>query len=114
MGNVPSALPKGVYDGVIKWYGGDTFELSFTLSLTNANTDEPIIIGADDTITLTFTKYGEEIHKHIYTSVVGNTISLDIDSEISAKMPKGAYNYTITLNDGYTDTIVYENRIEVL
>ena len=96
MPRIPNALPSPrINCGVIHWYENDTFELQIELELEDQD-GEPVIIGENDTVKVTFSNaYGEKVKEFSFTNVQNNTVTLEFDSTVTALFPRGRYTYDV-------------------
>lgn len=110
MAEIPSARQSPrITNGVLKWYQGDTFELSLELALTDQD-GEPVTIGASDTVEIVFRdKKNATIKTFTYANITGSTVTLDFDSTATALFEIGEYEYDVIFNHGQRTTIAKGN-----
>ena len=106
------ASPR-ISNGVLCWYAGDTFEIAIQIDLEDQD-GENVEIAAEDRVRITFyDETREVIHTETYRKIAGNTVTLTVDAEVSAKFPKGLYSYDIEFLHGDRTTLARDNRIRV-
>ena len=110
--NLPNAKrsPR-VEDDVIKWYEGDTFNLTFNITLRDG--DGPVNIAETDTVTCNFFGKSGLVETKTFTDIKQNAIRIFIDEDLTKKFPKGVYRYDIIYKNDSTTTICKSNYIEV-
>lgn len=107
----PARPSPRIENGVILWYEGDEFEISFDLTLTDAD-GEPIALDERDTVTVEIRKWRGGTVKE-FTFPGSNYITLVFDKETTGLFPKGSYFYDISIDGTYKTTIVNDCRIIV-
>lgn len=114
MTNLPNSLPSPrITDGVLRWYKGDTFELTVTIDLTDQD-DAPVDIKPSDILTIAFSKEdGIEIHTFEFTNIIDATVTLGFTQAISDLFDTGCYAYTVTLNSERVITLARESLVVV-
>ena len=106
------ASPR-IQEGVLRWYAGDTFELTIQIDLEDQD-GEAVEIGPTDSVRLTFRDATRaEVYSQTFENVEGNQIALTVDAEVSAKFPKGTYTYDVELSHGERTTLARDNKIRV-
>ena len=117
MANIPSAYESPrIENGSVRFYAGDTFEIDLKMEITD-NNGLPVTLSANDTIDIVLTSCrGEELLTLQYngSDLDGSVLTIQVDSELSAKIPAGRHKYDIYLtHDGDRTTVVCGNRLEV-
>lgn len=103
--------PRECKDGTIRWYYGDTFVLTFILSLFDENY-KPITIGLTDKIEVIFKDYNNKLVSQ-FDSVGTNEVNMIFDVNISNKFVEGIYTFTTKFNGDYITTIMKNNKVVV-
>ena len=110
MSTIPAAKASPrIENGVLKWYEGDTFDLTIEITLVDA-TPVAIDIPASATITLIF--YNErkaKVKDFIFTNIENNKIDVPMDAETSALFKRGRYSYDMKYDSATLTTIVNDN-----
>lgn len=92
------------------YYEGDTFALLLPIELTRDGA--PVTIAPADVVTVTFLDpAGRVVAEKSYTGIKDNTISIDWDTEMTAKFSRGTYTYRIRYNGEQVTTIAADCRI---
>lgn len=103
--------PRECKDGSIRWYYGDTFQLTFEMEFTNEN-DEPIEIQPTDVIEVCFRdKHDTPIQK--FTAIGTPSITMDFTEDISRKFKVGEYTYCTRFKGEYIKTLMRKNKVVV-
>ena len=106
------ASPR-ISNGVLCWYAGDTFEIAIQIDLEDQD-GEHVEITAADCVRITFyDETRETVHTETFSKIAGNTVTLTVDTEVSAKFPRGLYSYDIAFLHGNRTTLARDNRIRV-
>lgn len=100
MSNIPNAkVSPRIEHGVLKWYEGDTFELSIELDM-QTQYESPITIKDTDIVTVVFyDDIGKTVREFSFTTIQDNIITMGFNEDISALFPCGKYTYDIFLQD---------------
>lgn len=103
--------PRVCEQGIIHWYEGDTFILTFDLTFTDEN-GESIETKEDDRITICFKDHiGRVIHE---TEAIGTTtLNIIIDEEATKKFKVGKYSYCVKRCSNFITTIMRMNEVLV-
>lgn len=114
IGNLPSArMSPRIVNGVIKWYEGDTFSLRVEIELTD-EADEQIMIQPTDEVRFVFRNNRKEIvHEIRETNIENNCVTLYFTENVSAKFPKGRYEYDVYYNGEERKTLSNDSPIVV-
>lgn len=115
MSNLPNAeqSPR-VVNGVIKWYEGDTFDLTIGLDLEDQD-GSAVTLAAADTVEVVFLDRSEkEVKRFTFSNVQGSAVTLDFSAAVTALFGKGQYTYDIYLtHGGERTTIANDNKAVV-
>ena len=114
MSRIPNALPSPrIICGVLHWYENDTFELQIELELEDQD-GEPVIIGENDTVNVTFSnEYGEQVKEFSFSNIQHNTVTLEFDATATALFGKGRYSYDVYLSSNARVTLANDNEVMV-
>ena len=114
MSNIPSAYPSPrIANGVLLWYEGDTFDLTFRLELTDQD-GEPVEIQSSDSVTVKFyDSTFANVKTFSFTNIQSNTIVLDFDQTATALFPRGKYTYDVLYSYNDRTTIAAHNKAVV-
>ena len=103
--------PRICDEGIIHWYEGDTFILTFELTFTNESGDI-IETNEKDRITICF---NDSTGKLIYKTEVTGTTTLDvvINEEVTKRFKAGKYSYCVKRCSDFITTIMKMNEVLV-
>ena len=100
-------------NGVVKWYEGDTFRLQLVLDIVDQD-GEPVVIGENDTVTVSFQNDAlTTVKEFTFTEVENNTVTMEFTSEVTALFPKGRYTYDVHYTGANRTTVCNDNKAEV-
>lgn len=111
---VDSALPSPrIANGILQWYEGDEFEVSFKLELKDADGEKILLTEADTVKVIIKNDCMREIKTFEFVNVSENTVSLKFDSDNTVLFKAGTYFYDIRLSGTYNTTVIKNNVIMV-
>lgn len=100
-------------NGVVKWYEGDTFRLQLVLDIVDQD-GEPVVIGENDTVTVSFQNDAlTTVKEFTFTEVENNTVTMEFDSTVTALFPAGRYTYNVRCTIEQRTTVCSGNEAEV-
>lgn len=113
MVSVPGAkLSPRICNGVLLWYAGDTFSVTFHLDLENA--DGKILLTSQDSVEIIFRDCCEnEVLKVTVpgSDIQDNGVPLSMDEETTKKFAAGEYTYDLDLTGpDFKTSIIHRNK----
>ena len=108
---IPGAYPSPRIDkGVLRWYEGDTFEITLHFELQDQD-GENVTMGTTDSVSVEFLDDTRQtVHTFSFDSVEDNRVKLTFDEMVSAKFTKGKYTYDVRYTHGDKTTLARNNR----
>ena len=98
----------------IMWYEGDTFQITWDINLTDADTGDEITLSPLDDIIFRFNKANKSLlHEFVAKVNSEGKVVLDFNTEISKKFIAGSYTYSIKYKGVDTTTIATNGKVEV-
>ena len=114
MYNIPNAQESPrVVNGVLRWYEGDTFEVTLEVELKDQDGD-PVHILEGQSLEVEFLDRSLHVVKTFrFDEVENDIVILDFDDEVTALFPKGNYTYNIYYNGVERVTLADSNKVVV-
>lgn len=113
-GTLPGAqMSPRIINGVLKWYEGDTFQLSVEINLQDEVGNTIDIL---ESHTVEFKFYNEKermVHWVTFGNIQDNTVLLIVDDVVTKKFPKGKYTYDVIYNGVMRKTLSHKAPIVV-
>lgn len=108
---IPGAYPSPRIDkGVLRWYEGDTFEITLKFELQDQD-GEDVTMGTTDSVSVVFLDDTRQpVQTFSFDSVEDNRVKLTFDETVSAKFTKGKYTYDVRYTHGDKTTLARDNR----
>lgn len=117
MNFLPNAkLSPRVNNGVLYWYDGDMFDITFVFDMA-LNNGTPVNATSKDTIDIIFYDHcGDVVVEKTFTGsdIVDSGVTIKFDAATTALFPEGEYTYDIDYTSGkYKCSLVESNQIFV-
>ena len=108
---IPGAYPSPRIDkGVLRWYEGDTFEITLNFELQDQD-GEAVTMGKTDSVSVAFLDDTRKtVHTFSFAKVENDQVKLVFDATVSAKFTKGKYTYDVRYTHGDKTTLARDNR----
>lgn len=108
---IPGAYPSPRIDkGVLRWYEGDTFEITLHFELQDQD-GETVAMGTTDSVEITFLNDTRQtVHTFSFAKVEDDQVELVFDATVSAKFTKGKYTYDVRYTHSNKTTLARDNR----
>lgn len=114
MNNLPRAkLSPRLENGAIKWYQGDTFKLTLSLTLNDQDGEPVALSGTDTAEVIIRDSAGRDIKHFEFVNISSGSITLNFDTAATALFSAGRYMYDVHILHEYRTTICNDNLIVV-
>lgn len=114
--NIAKPSPRIEKDGSLRWYEGNTFKLTFELTLLDSAGQTIPFLQTDEIVVNFVTSPPEQatlVHSFWFNNLKTNQITMNFSKAITKNFIAGEYEIGITKNGAFTQTIIPYSKVVV-